>query len=322
MLISEVVLAMKPKILFMGTPEFSVPTLKALVDCGHTPLGVVTQPDRPKGRGKKLIPPPVKVHAEKAGIPVYQPERVRDRAFLDLFEMLAPDMVVLVAFGQILPPEIIQGPPLGCLNVHPSLLPKYRGAAPMNWTIIRGEKETGVTIMMMDEGVDTGDILLQEVMAIAAEDTYGDIHDRLSDMGARLLVDAVEQSVAGTMTKTLQNSADATDAPRLGRDAGHIDWTQSAEEIVNLIRGLSPSPGAYSFLREKKLKIFFAVAGKEKTSGEKEPGQVGKFVESGLQVTAGDDHVYLQDVQLEGKRRMFIDAFLRGYAIRPDDVLE
>ena len=313
---------MKPNILFMGTPEFAVPSLKVLAEAGHNIIGVVTQPDRPKGRGRKSVPSPVKTCALEMGIEVYQPDRVRDGAFLETFRGISPDMVVLTAFGQILPREIIELPPLGCLNVHPSLLPRYRGAAPINWALINGEKKTGVTIMRMDEGVDSGDILLQEDVAIEKDDTFDDLHETLSGVGARLLARAVTGVADGTITGTAQDPSLVTLAPRLKRGEGHIDWNDEPEKIVNLIRGLSSRPGAYSFFRDKKLKIFYAVAGKEKSSGEKEPGRLGRLMEAGLQVATRNGHVYLQDVQLEGKKRMLIEDFLRGHPMAPDDILE
>ncbi|OPL13991.1 MAG: methionyl-tRNA formyltransferase [delta proteobacterium MLS_D] len=313
---------MKPTILFMGTPEFAVPSLERLIENDYPVIGVVTQPDRPKGRGRKQLPTPVKVRALEAGIPVYEPARVRGESFLEQFRELAPDMVVLAAFGQILPKEIIDTPPLGCLNVHPSLLPRYRGAAPINWALIRGETKTGVSIMLMDEGVDSGDVLLQKEVPIEPEDTCGDLTDRLSLLGADLLLDAVKVVADGTAVPIPQDASAATFAPRLTPETGHIDWSRPAEEVANLIRGLSPVPGAYSFLRDRKLKIFFAVAGKEEASGEKAPGSIGKLVESGLQVMAGDGHVYLQDVQMEGRKRLPIDLFLRGFSLTDDDALE
>lgn len=312
---------MKPKILFMGTPEFAVPSLDILVKNSYTIAGVVTQPDRPKGRGRKSLPSPVKVYAEDSDIPVYQPERVRDEEFLSLFRENVPDMVVLAAFGQILPKEIIELPPLGCLNVHPSLLPRYRGAAPINWALIEGEEITGVTIMMMDEGVDTGDILLQRETDIAPDEIFDELHDRLSHLGAEILLEAVKGAVDGSITRTPQDSSLATYAPMLTKDTGYIDWNKSAYEIVNLIRGLSFSPGAYAFLGDKKLKIFHAVPG-PLSSGEKEPGKIGQLMESGLQVSTADGHVYVQDVQLEGKKRMSVTDFMRGYRFSDDDVLE
>ena len=313
---------MKPKIVFMGTPDFAIPSLEILLTHGYPVIAVVTQPDRPQGRGRKLIPPPLKVIAEKHAIPVLQPERVRDDEFVELFKKLSPDMVVLAAFGQIIPKDILDIPPRGCLNVHPSLLPKYRGAAPINWSLINGDGKTGVTIMLMDEGTDTGDILLQEETEIDPEEVYDDLHDRLSFRGAELLLKAVENSSAGTGTRTPQDSSGATYAPRLTKEMEHIDWGNSADAIVNIIRGLSSEPGAYSFLRERKLKIYRAVAGKAGISGEKAPGAIGQLMESGLQITAHDGHVYLQDVQLEGKKRLPIDLFLRGFRVLATDSLE
>lgn len=312
---------MKPKILFMGTPEFAVPSLDILVKNDYPVLGVVTQPDRPRGRGRKLFPSPVKIYAEGASIPVYQPERVRDEEFLNLFREISPEMIVLAAFGQILLEDIIESPPMGCLNVHPSLLPEYRGAAPINWALINGEEKTGVTIMMMDQGVDTGDILLQEEIDIAADEIFDNLHDRLSLLGAKLLLEAVKGVSGGSIERRPQDSSRATYAPRLTKETCYIEWNKKASEIVNLIRGLSSSPAAYSFLREKKLKIFHALPG-PLCSGEKEPGKIGKLMESGLQISTADGHVYIQDVQLEGKKRMSIDDFLRGFRLSEDDVLE
>lgn len=313
---------MKPKIVFMGTPDFAIPSLEILLDHGFPVIAVVSQPDRPKGRGRKLVPPPVKVAAVKYGIPVFQPERVRDDTFIELFKKLSPDMVALAAFGQIIPKAILDVPPLGCLNVHPSLLPKYRGAAPINWSLINGDSKTGVTIMLMDEGMDTGDVLLQEKTEIDSAEVYDELHDRLSFMGAELLLKAVENIIAGSVSRMPQDSSKATYAPRLTKEMEHINWEENADTVVNLIRGLSSEPGAYSFLREKKLKIYRAIAGKAGTSGEKAPGTIGKLVESGLQITAPDGHVYLQDVQLEGKKRMPIDVFLRGFRLSEDDSME
>ncbi len=301
----------KPRLLFMGTPEFAVPSLKSLVEAGYPIVGVVTQPDKPQGRGKRLQSPPVKELAASYGLLVLQPERVRDESFLQLFRGLNPDLVAVAAFGQILPPEILARPPLGCLNVHPSLLPKYRGAAPINWTLIRGEKTTGVTIMMMDAGVDTGDILLQREVPIAAGETWDLLHDRLAVLGAELLREAVAQVAAGAATRTPQRHEAATYAPRLKKEDGRIDWKQDAGAIVNLIRGLSSKPGAYTSWNGKIMKIFLAV-GEPGTAGE-EPGTIGAVTPQGLPVAAGNGRVYLQDVQLEGKNRMAIHDFLRGY---------
>ncbi|MBN1380372.1 MAG: methionyl-tRNA formyltransferase [Deltaproteobacteria bacterium] len=309
-----------PKILFMGTPEFAVPTLENLLKEAYPVIGVVTQPDRPKGRGKALAAPPVKIFAQEKGLTVLQPERVREEAFLKKFRILAPDMVVLVAFGQILPKAIIDFPQMGCLNVHPSLLPKYRGAAPMNWSLIRGETKTGVTIILMGEGVDSGDILLQEETSIGSEETFETLHDRLAVLGADLLVRTIEMIVEGNARRVPQDHSQATFAPRLKKEDGLINWSKTVADIVNLIRGLSPQPGAYTYLDGKKLKILNAVG--EETAKGGLPGKIAAATEKGLPVQAKDGIVYLQDVQLENKKRMPVGNFLRGYRIAPGTVLE
>ncbi|MDD4998070.1 MAG: methionyl-tRNA formyltransferase, partial [Syntrophales bacterium] len=298
------------KILFMGTPDFAVPSLAALIRSGRAVAGVVTQPDRPKGRGRQAAVPPVKVLAQSHGIAVHQPERVRDAAFLEVFRGIAPDLVVVAAFGQILPKEILVCPKHGCINVHPSLLPRCRGAAPIQWTLIRGETKTGVTIMQMDEGVDSGDILLQEETPIGPEEDFGALHDRLSLMGAELLIRTVEAIESGKAVCTPQDPALATIAPRLKKEDGRIHWETGCREILNLIRGLSPAPGAYTCLNGKVLKIFSAAV--SECRHEKPPGTAGPLSEEGLAVAAGDGYVLLREVQLENKNRMSIRDFLRG----------
>jgi methionyl-tRNA formyltransferase len=280
---------------------------------------VVTQPDKPKGRGQRLQASPVKELAEEYGLMILQPERVREDLFMQIFRGLNPDLVVVAAFGQILPGEILERPKLGCLNIHPSLLPKYRGAAPLNWTLIHGEKTTGVTIMMMDTGVDTGDIILQEETSVGAEETCDGLHDRLAIMGANLLLTAIGQIEAGTAVRTPQDHAHATHAPRLKKEDGRIDWSKDAAVIVNLIRGLSATPGAYTYLGGKMLKIFRAEA--ETGPVAAAAGQAGGATKKGLPVAAGKGCVYLQDVQLEGKNRMNIQDFLRGYRLAPSTQL-
>jgi len=304
------------KILFMGTPDFAVPSLAALVRNGRDVAGVVTQPDRPKGRGRQAVAPPVKVLAQSHGIAVYQPERVRDAAFLEVFRGIAPDLVVVAAFGQILPKEILVCPKYGCINVHPSLLPRCRGAAPIQWTLIRGETKTGVTIMQMDEGVDSGDILLQEETPIGPEEDFGALHDRLSLMGAELLIHTVEAIELGKAVCRPQDPALATLAPRLKKEDGRIRWEKSCREILNLIRGLSPAPGAYTCLNGKILKIFSASV--SECRHKKSPGTAGPLSEEGLAVAAGDGYVLLREVQLENKNRMSIRDFLRGCHLAPD----
>lgn len=305
----------------MGTPDFAIPSLKILTENDYPVIGVVTQPDRPKGRGRKLLASPVKNYAATLNIPIYQPDRVKDEIFLETFREISPAIVVLVAFGQILPVEIIELPPLGCVNVHPSLLPKYRGAAPMNWTIIRGEEKTGVTIMRIDEGMDSGDILLQEETAIGDSETFDQLHDRLSKMGANLLLRAVEEISTGTITRTPQDSSLVTTAPKITGETSRIDWKGSAREIVNLIRGLSSTPGAYTFFKGKKLKIFAASQKKMSTTGV--PGELYALKkDKKIRVTSKDGYVYIEELQIEGKKRMKTEDFLRGYNISPGDLLE
>jgi len=307
------VMSEKPKIMFMGTPDFAVPTLEILIQAGFNIIAVVTQPDRPKGRGRKNEPPPVKVVAERSQLPVLQPERVRDESFLTIFRKLAPDMVILVAFGQILPQEIIKGPPLGCINLHPSLLPKYRGAAPINWTLIRGETKTGLSIIEMAEKVDAGDILLQEETAIEPDETYGNLHDRLARQGARLVLKAAQGLIAGTISKTQQDSDQATYAPRFKKEDTRIDWNANALEILNLIRGLSPVPAAFSTLEGKQLKIYTATA--EEMPLTEPTGTILPLTPKGIPVAARNGYVYLKEVQMEGKKRMPAKEFFRGHEV-------
>lgn len=303
----------------MGTPEFAVPALTAIVGSEYPVIAVVTQPDRPKGRGQKPAASPVKTAAEHYRLPILQPERVRDEAFLKIFRGLSPDVVVLVAFGQILPTEIIRFPKMGCINIHPSLLPKYRGAAPINWTLIRGEEKTGVTIMMMDEGVDSGDILLQEETTVEHGETYNRLHDRLAIMGADLLLKTLEGLTEGTIQPLPQNAAMATYAPRLKKEDGLIQWQSEVKDIVNRIAGLSPTPGAYTFMNGKMLKLFAAEG--EETMVMEEPGALLGKSDRGMKVAAINGYVHIKELQLEGRKRMTSEEFLKGYRIKPGDKL-
>ena len=309
----------KPRILFMGTPEFAVQALTGLVKHGYPVIGVVTQPDRPQGRGRVTAPSPVKRLADDLGLTVFQPDKVRHPSFLETFRDLAPDLVIVAAFGQILPNEIILTPRLGCINIHPSLLPKYRGAAPINWALIRGEEKTGVSIMRMDEGVDSGAILLQEETPIGPSETYGILHDRLAKMGAELLLIALAMLQAGTLQPRPQDDLLATTAPRLSREEGLIHWKNDHRTIVSLIRGLSPHPCAYTTIDGKQLKIFIASA--ETASVTEAPGTVAGDTAAGLRVAAGNGYVLLDELQFEGKKRMAARDFLRGFRVAPGHVL-
>jgi methionyl-tRNA formyltransferase len=309
----------KPRIVFMGTPDFAVPALEGLVRSGYPVVAVVTQPDRPRGRGRATAPPPVKVLAESLGLTVHQPQKVRAPEFLEAFRGLAPELIVVAAFGQILPAEIIRGPRRGCINIHPSLLPRYRGAAPINWALIRSEETTGVTIMRMDEGVDSGDILLQEATPIGVEETFGELHDRLARMGAELLQISLAMMETGTLLPRPQDHRLATQAPRLSREDSLIRWRNPASQIVSLIRGFSPAPGAYTDLDGKQLKIYRASA--ETTAVIDPPGTVMGGAAGEIRVAAADGTVLLKEVQLEGKRRMAGQDFLRGFPIAPGKIL-
>jgi methionyl-tRNA formyltransferase len=311
---------LKPRILFMGTPAFALPALRHLHEQNYPIVGVISQPDRPKGRGLKEVAPPVKTLAQEFGLPVFQPAKVKDPSFLEVFKKLNPDMVVLVAFGQILPKAIIDYPPLKCLNIHPSLLPKYRGAAPLNWQIIRGETKTGVSIMIMDEGMDSGDILLQEETQLSAAETFGELHDRLAQLGAALLIKSIEQIVDGTAKRKSQEASGVTFAPLLKKETGKINWNNKSSDIVNLIRGLNPSPTAYTSLNGLSLKIFTAVAQPGKV--DQHPGTLCAANAAGLPVVVSDGYVILKDVQLAGKKRMLIADFLRGHKLKPETVLK
>jgi len=310
---------MSKKIVFMGTPEFAVPSLEILISHNYPIVGVVTQPDRPKGRGRVLFPSLVKSLAEHHKLPIFQPERVKNQEFVDSLKYLSPDLVVVSAYGQILPKAIIEIPKMGCINVHPSLLPKYRGAAPMNWTIIQGETQTGVTIMLMDEGMDTGDILTQEETAIEPEETFGELHDRLAVKGAALLLKTIEMIISGTVKRTPQDPARATYAPRLNKQDGLIRWDSDIHQTANHIRGLSPLPCAYTFAKGKMLKIFSAKAAELPVT--EAPGTVGRATEIGLPVAGRNGYVFVQEVQMENKNRMSVHDFLRGIRLSPGDTL-
>lgn len=298
------------KIVYMGTPDFAVPPLRALQKSGFQVLTVVTQPDRPKGRGRKLTPPPVKKTAAALGIPVIQPETVRSEDFHRRMRQLAPDLFVVVAFGQILPPSLLEIPAMGAVNVHASLLPRHRGAAPIQWAIIEGDGETGVTTMMMDKGMDTGDILLMEKTPIAAEETAAELHDRLSEMGAPLLVKTIKRLQAGDLTSIPQESAKATYAPMLKKTDGEIDWSQPAERIARRIRGMTPWPGAYTFSDGMRLKIFKARVLERDISVP--PGTILECMPGELRVATGKSALAISEIQGKSGKRLPIDDFLCG----------
>lgn len=309
------------KVVFMGTPDFSVGTLEAIIAAGHEVTGVVTQPDRPKGRGKAMQYTPVKAAAIAAGIPVYQPVKVREPEFVELLRQLKPDVIVVVAFGQIIPASILEIPAFGCLNVHASLLPKYRGAAPIQWAVIDGEKESGVTIMRMDAGLDTGDMLAKTVVPLQEDETGGSLFDKLSKAGADLLVDTLYRLEQGEITPEKQPADSPNAYARMIRKTdGRIDWHMEAKNIERLIRGLNPWPSAYTVLNQKTLKIWKASVLDAETG--KEPGMVTDAGKSGILVQTGKGVLRLEEIQLEGKKRMSCDAFLRGFELAIDTRLQ
>lgn len=302
------------RIIFLGTPEFAVPSLQALLDQGEEVVAVVCQPDKPKGRGRKLSPPPVKELALAAGLPVLQPTKVRTPEFLEELRGYQPDIMVVTAYGRILPGPVLDLPPLGTINVHGSLLPKYRGAAPIQWAVLNGEAETGITIMQMDEGMDTGDILLPGRLAIAPDDTAGTLAVKMADLGGKLLIEALEKLKAGNLPPLKQDESLATPAPPLTKELSPIDWRRPAREISCQIRGLDPWPMAHTTLDGKWLRLF-APQVLPGPVGES-PGVLCRADKNGLTVATGEDYLRISEVQLEGGKRMSADAFLRGRPLK------
>lgn len=302
------------RIIFMGTPDFAVPCLRMLILRGYDMAAMVTQPDRAKGRGKRLSSPPVKKIAEEAGIPVYQPEKVKTDEFTQILRDLNPDVIITVAFGQILSQDILDIPPLGCINVHASLLPKYRGAAPINWSIINGEKITGITTMYMDKGLDTGDIIMKKEIEIGENETAEELHDRLSELGASVLSETVTLLERGTIQRIPQNNEEATYAPIMTKSLGRIDWSKDAGEIRNLIRGTCPWPGAYSSYNGKKFKIFRAAA-LENNGSNTVCGTIIGVSNEGIVISCGTGSLRIEELQFENGSRMSAEAYLRGHRI-------
>lgn len=303
----------------MGTPDFAVASLAALADAGHDICAVVTQPDRPSGRGYKLAPPAVKTAALERGLQVFQPETLKNEALLPLLEQTRPDAVVVAAYGKLLPQYVLGFPPLGCINVHASLLPKYRGAAPINWAVINGERESGVTIMYMEKGLDTGDMLLAVRTPIADDDTAGTLHDRLAALGADALVHALALLEAGRITPVKQDDSLHTYAPMLSRDDCRLDFRQSAKQVRDRIRGLAPFPGAFMTLDGRQIKVYEA----QFAPGVGEPGRVlYADKERGLVVACADGALRLDTLQPQGKRRMAAKEYLAGHPVLPGAAAE
>ena len=311
------------RILFMGTPDFAAASLKAMTDAGLDVVGVVSQPDRPKGRGHKLVPTDVKAAALEAGIEnIYQPEKLRNGELQPVLDKLKPELIVVVAYGKILPDYIIDYPKYGCVNVHASLLPKYRGAGPIQWAIINGEKVTGVTTMKMDSGLDTGDMLEKVEITLDKKETGGSLFDKLSAKGAALCVHTLAELEKGTITPQKQGESTTEYAKMLNKKSGEIDWTKTAVEIERLIRGLNPWPSAYTQWEGKPMKIWEAeVEDVVETIDTHEPGTITEVTKHGFKVQTGEGRLAIKSLQIPGKKRMEADAFLRGYHIETGEKL-
>ena len=302
------------RILFMGTPDFAVPSLEALIEAGHQVCGVFTQPDRPKNRGMKLLPPPVKVCAQSHDIPVYQPTKLRDGTALALIQELAPELIVVAAYGRILPDEILAAPPVGCINVHSSLLPAYRGAAPINWAVLNGDKESGVTIMHMAHDLDAGDIIAQTVTPVGPDETAPELYSRLADLGAKLLVSVVSDLAAGTASRTPQDHSKATLAPMLSKELSPMDWNRTAGQLHNQVRGLIPWPAAVTTLSGSRCKVFSTTVLPDHT--EAAPGTILRADKAGIDVACGDGTILrIDELQPDGGKRMKAADYLRGHPI-------
>ena len=298
------------KIVFMGTPEFAVPSLYSLIETQEV-VGVVTQPDRPAGRGRQLTPPPVKVVAQEAGIPVYQPKSLRSEETTGPLREWAPALIVVAAFGQILRPHVLELPEHGCLNVHASLLPRWRGAAPIQHAILAGDEQTGISLMRMDEGLDTGPVYAQKAIPIGPHDTAADLHDQLAELGAGLLAERLEEIVAGRLPAESQDDSLATYAPLIRKEDGAIDWRRPAMEIDRQIRAMTPWPGAYSSWQGKRLKILEATPEPERSLTSGQPGQVVE-TDEGAAVMTSQGVIQLRCIQLAGKKATPIEEFLHG----------
>lgn len=307
------------RIIFMGTPDFAVASLSALLQGPDQVVAVVTQPDRPKGRGKKLAPPPVKTLASEKGIPVLQPLKIRTEEFRDELAAFAPDLVVVTAYGRILPPALLSLAPMGCINVHGSLLPRHRGAAPIQWAVINGDKEVGVTIIRMDEGMDTGDILLTSSLPADPEETAGSLFVKLAELGSRTLLEAIARLKVNDLPATPQDHSQATTAPMLKKEDGIIDWSLPAEKLHCLIRGLDPWPAASCLIDGLRLRLFSPeVIHKDSLA---QPGTLVRAERDGLLIATGRNLLLIREIQPEGKKRMPASAFLCGHSLTAGTVL-
>lgn len=307
------------KLIFMGTPDFAAVSLAALFEAGHEVLLAVTQPDKPKGRGHKMTPPPVKEYALEKGIEVYQPNSMRMEEAYEKLASYGAEAFIVAAYGKILPQKILDLPKYGCLNVHASLLPKYRGAAPIQWSIANGETVTGVTIMQMDAGIDTGDMLLKTEVAILPEDTGETLHDKLAEAGGRVLLDALQQLEKGTLQAEKQDDSLSCYAPMLNKEVSKIDFAKSATEVANLVRAMNPYPAAHTVYQGRRMRVFGATA--ESCDKAAACGEILQANTEGILVRCGDGAVKVTELQFDGKKRMPVREYLKGNTIETGVVL-
>ncbi|PYG87380.1 methionyl-tRNA formyltransferase [Ruminiclostridium sufflavum DSM 19573] len=306
----------------MGTPEFAVPSLEMLVKEGYEVVAAVTQPDKPKGRGNKMCEPPVKEFAIKSGIEVLQPNKIKTEEFVDSIRALKPDLIVTAAYGKILSQALLDVPLFGCINVHGSLLPAYRGAAPINWAVINGEKATGITTMFTDAGLDTGDMLLSKELAVEPDATAGELHDKLALLGAEVLKATLTELKKGTLERKPQDNALSSYAPMMSKELGLIDWNKTSQEIHDLVRGTDPWPGAYTFLNGERLRIWrTSMAGSRQINPDCESGRILEINNEGLLIKCGDGCILVREIQLDCCKRMSVECYIRGRQINVGEKL-
>lgn len=310
---------MQVRIVFMGTPEFAVPSLEMLIKEGYDVLAVVTQPDKPKGRGNKMSAPPVKEFAAEHGITVLQPAKIKTPDFVEQIRELGPDLLITAAYGKIISKELLDVPPMGCINVHGSLLPAYRGAAPIHWSIINGEKKTGITTMFTDVGLDTGDMLLKKEIEIGPDMTVGELHDQMAVLGAEVLKDTLVELQNGTLLRKPQEDAISSYAPIISKEVGCIDWNKSAQEIHNLVRGTNPWPGAYTFLNGSKMRVW-----RTDIFDCSEQGHAGEIIrvgDDGILVKCSNGYIMIQELQFDSSKRMKVSEYIKGHKINSGEKL-
>ncbi|MDF2986797.1 MAG: methionyl-tRNA formyltransferase [Eubacterium sp.] len=308
------------KIVFMGTPDFAVPSLEMLVNEGYEVAAAVTQPDKPKGRGNKLTAPPVKEFALKHGINVLQPEKIKTPEFIEQIRLLKPDLLITAAYGKILSKDLLEVPSRGCINVHGSLLPSYRGAAPINWAVINGEKKTGITTMFTDVGLDTGDMLLKKELEISADMTVGELHNKMAILGAEVLKETLFELKNGTLKRIPQEDAESTYAPMMNKELGLIDWNKTAQEVHNLVRGTDPWPGAYTFLNGNRMRVWKTSLTNDKNNGHTN-GYIIKVSNEGILVKCSDENILIEEVQFDSSKRMSVRDYIRGHQIDAGEIL-